>query len=100
MDFIENIQNSGRLAIDLVLYLMLPITVVMGGLMKVIENKGILAWLSVKLSAVTHTFGASGLSVIASIKMLFVSSVAPFPTLAKIDLMEQDQRRRTGSNRC
>lgn len=97
MDFIENIQNSGRLAIDLVLYLMLPITVVMGGLMKVIENKGVLAWLSVKLSAVTHTFGASGLSVIASTKMLFVSSVAPFPTLAKIDLMEQDQRKLAAS---
>ncbi len=93
MEFITNIESSGRLAIDLVLYLMLPITVVMGGLMKVLENKGLLAWLSVKLSKVTHSFGASGIGVIASIKILFVSSVAPFPALIKVDTMEPDQRK-------
>ncbi|TPE47187.1 nucleoside recognition family protein [Maribrevibacterium harenarium] len=97
MDFIGNIQTSGRLALDLVLYLMLPITVVMGGFMKVLENKGVLAWCSEKLSHVTHVFGASGLSVIATAKMLFVSSVAPLPTLHKLEQMEQDQRKLAAS---
>lgn len=97
MDFIENIQYSGKLAIDLVLYLMLPITVVMGGLMKVFENKGVLVWLSIKISRITNSFGASGLSLVAAIKMLFVSSIAPFPSLAKLEILEPDPRKLAAS---
>ncbi|SBS32198.1 Spore maturation protein B [Marinomonas aquimarina] len=97
MDIIEHMLAAGRLALELSLYLMLPITVVMGGMMKALENKGLLAMLSALLSPITRCFGASGLSIIGLSKMLFVSSIAPIPTLQKLDTLEQDQRKLAAS---
>lgn len=97
MDFFNQIISSGKSAVDMVLYLMLPITVVMGGIMKVLENKGILYKVSNALSYVTRWFGASGLSVIALFKMLFVSSVAPLSTLTKLEQYELSRRKLAAS---
>ncbi|WP_417553591.1 nucleoside recognition domain-containing protein [Marinomonas fungiae] len=97
MEIIEHMMSAGRLALDLSLYVILPITVVMGGLMKVLENKGVLGVISNLLTPVTKLFGATGLSIIGLAKMLFVSSVAPLTTLKKLDLQELDRRKLASS---
>lgn len=91
--FVANIISSGKAGIDLAIYVLLPITVVIGGFMKVAENKGILGWFSHKVSPIVGVFGLPGLSVIAAIKLLFVSSVAPIPSLAKLDQAEPNRRK-------
>ena len=97
MDYIGHMLSSGRLALDLALYLMLPITVIMGGIMAVFDHRGVLKKISTVLSPVCALFGASGLSLIALSKILFVSSVAPLPTLGKLDQQEQDNRKLAAS---
>lgn len=97
MEIIEHMMSAGRLALELSLYVMLPITVVMGGLMKVLENKGVLGLISKLLTPITQLFGAAGLSIIGLSKMLFVSSVAPLTTLQKLDLQELDRRKLAAS---
>lgn len=97
MDIITHMLTAGRLALELSLYLILPITVIMGGMMKALENKGLLSLISSLLSPLTRCFGASGLSMIGASKMLLVSSVAPIPTLQKMDSLEHDKRKLAAS---
>ncbi|MCO4786352.1 MAG: nucleoside recognition family protein [Marinomonas atlantica] len=97
MDVIEHMLSSGRLALDLALYVMLPITVIMGSIMMVFDHRGVLKWLSDLLTPISNLFGASGLSLIALSKMLFVSSIAPLPTLNKLDIQERDNRKLAAS---
>ncbi|MGB0466531.1 MAG: nucleoside recognition domain-containing protein [Pontibacterium sp.] len=79
------ILESGRAAIDMVLYILLPIMVVMLALMKLLEVKGVLAWVANLLSPVLRVFGVPGLGVFAMVKLLFVSFAAPVATLAIMD---------------
>lgn len=76
------ILESGRTAIDMVLYTLLPVMVVMLALMKLLENKGVLGWISNKLSPILQLFGMSGLGVFAMLQILFVSFNAPVASLA------------------
>ncbi len=59
--------------------------VVMLAFMKLLEAKGILAWISNRLAPVSHLFGIPGLGIFAMIKILFVSFAAPIPTLVLMD---------------
>lgn len=80
--FIEIILASGRTAIDMTLYLLLPIMVVMLALTKLLDAKGVLAWLAGVLTPVVKWFGLPGLGVFAVLKMLLVSFNAPVATLS------------------
>jgi spore maturation protein SpmB len=83
--FISIILDSGRAGLDMALYILLPIMVVMLAFMKLLEAKGILAWISNRLAPVSHFFGIPGLGIFAMIKILFVSFAAPIPTLVLMD---------------
>ncbi|MDO6562948.1 nucleoside recognition domain-containing protein [Amphritea sp. 1_MG-2023] len=76
------ILDSGRTAIDMVLYVLLPVMVVMLAMMKLLENKGVLGWVSNKLSPFFGLFGMPGLGIFAMLQILFVSFNAPVATLA------------------
>ncbi|WP_417228037.1 nucleoside recognition domain-containing protein [Amphritea sp.] len=76
------ILDSGRTAIDLVLYMLLPVMVVMLALMKLLESKGVLGWISNQLSPVLRLFGMPGLGIFAMLQILFVSFNAPVASLA------------------
>ncbi len=79
---VEVILASGRTAIDMALYILMPIMVVMLALMKLMDAKGILAFFARLLSPVVKVFGIPGLGVFALIKMLLVSFSAPVATLS------------------
>ena len=79
------ILESGRTAIDMAFYVLLPVMVVMLALMKLLESKGILAWISNRLSPLVKVFGIPGLGIFAMLQILFVSFNAPVATLAIMD---------------
>lgn len=90
--FISVILESGRTAVDMALYLLMPIMVVMLAIMKLLDARGILAWVANRLSPVLKVFGLPGLGVFAIIKLLFVSFAAPVATFAVMDSKGTAQR--------
>lgn len=88
METVVNIiLDSGKSAIDLTLYILLPILVVMMALMKLLEAKGVLAFVARMLSPVLRVFGLPGAGVFALLQLLFVNFAAPAATLF---VMERD----------
>lgn len=84
---IQVILESGRSAIDIALYILLPIMVVMMAVMKLLDHYGILALVAKWLSPLLKPFGIPGIGVFAAIKILLVSFAAP---VASFTLMDQD----------
>lgn len=78
--------QAGKDALNVSLYILLPIMVVMMILVKIMEVTGLLAKLTRWLAPITRPFGLSGLGVLAMIQISFISFVAPLPTLK---LMEE-----------
>ncbi len=82
---IEVILVSGRTALDLALYILLPVMVIMLAFMKLLEARGVLGWVSRKLSPLSGLFGVPGIGLFAMLKLLFVSFAAP---MASISIMQ------------
>jgi spore maturation protein SpmB len=86
-DFIKIVLQSGKTALDLALYVLLPVLVIMMALMKVVEAKGLLALVAKVLQPVLKIFGVPGAGVFAMLQLLLVSFAAPIATLT---IMEKD----------
>jgi len=83
---IDIILKAGRTAVDLSLFVLLPVMVVMLSLMRLLEARGALDWLVARLTPVLRPFGLTGLGVFAALQINFVSFAAPLATLT---MMEQ-----------
>lgn len=90
-DFIQIILASGKSALDLALYVLLPVLVIMMAIMKVIEARGLLALVARLLRPLLKLFGVPGAGVFAMLQLLLVSFAAPMATLT---IMEKDQSTR------
>lgn len=90
-EFIQIILASGKSALDLALYVLLPVLVIMMAIMKVIEARGLLALVARLLRPVLKFFGVPGAGVFAMLQLLLVSFAAPMATLT---VMEKDQSTR------
>ena len=84
--FIDIILKAGRSAVELSLFILLPVMVVMLSLMRLLEARGVLDWAVAKLAPVLKPFGLTGLGVFAALQINFVSFAAPMATLT---MMEQ-----------
>lgn len=80
------ILPAGRSAIELSLFVLLPVMIVMLTLMRLLEARGVLDWIVVRLTPVLRPVGLTGLGVFAALQITFVSFAAPVATLA---MMEQ-----------
>lgn len=85
-DLISVILPAGRSAMELSLFVLLPVMVVMLSIMRLLEAKGVLDWLVAHLAPLLRPFGLTGLGVFAALQITFVSFAAPVATLA---MMEQ-----------
>lgn len=85
------ILEAGRSAIELTLFILLPVMVVMMAVMRVLEAKGVLAFVARLLTPVLRPFGVPGIGVFAMLQMLLVSFAAPATTL---EIMERGESRR------
>jgi spore maturation protein SpmB len=83
---VEVILKGGRTAVEIALFVLLPVMIVMLTLMRLLEARGVLDWLVVRIAPAVKPFGLSGLGVFAALQMNFVSFVAPVATLT---MMEQ-----------
>ncbi len=83
---VEIILKAGRSAVELSLFILLPVMVVMLSLMRLLEARGALDWLVAKLAPALRPFGLTGLGVFAALQINFVSFAAPMATLT---MMEQ-----------
>jgi len=92
-ELVSIILATGRTAIELALYLLLPVMVVMLALMKVLEARGILASTARLLSPPLRRFGIPGNGVFAILQLLLVSFAAPVATLSIMDRDGTNQRR-------
>jgi len=86
-EFIKIVLQSGRTALELALYVLLPILVIMMAMMKVVEAKGLLALVARFIKPVLKVFGVPGSGVFAMLQLLLVSFAAPVATL---NIMEKD----------
>jgi len=89
---IDVILKAGRSAVELSLFILLPIMVVMLSLMRLLEAKGALDWLVVKLAPLLRPFGLTGLGVFAALQINFVSFAAPVATLTMMDQRGASER--------
>ncbi|WP_265947645.1 nucleoside recognition domain-containing protein [Dechloromonas sp. A34] len=83
---IDIILKSGRSAIELALFVLLPVMIVMLSLMRLLEARGVLDWVVGHLAPLLKPFGLTGLGVFAALQINFVSFAAPMATLT---MMEQ-----------
>jgi len=83
---------SGRAAVELALFILLPIMVVMLTLMRLLEAKGVLDFIVDRISPWLHPLGIPGLGVFALLQVLFVSFAAPLATLTMMDKGGLSQR--------
>jgi spore maturation protein SpmB len=82
---IEVILKAGRSAVELSLFILLPVMVVMLSLMRLLEAWGVIDWLVARLAPLLKPFGLTGLGVFAALQINFVSFAAPVATLAMLD---------------
>jgi len=79
------ILASGRAAVELALFVLLPIMIVMLTMMRLLEARGVLDRIVDLISPWLHPLGVPGLGVFALLQVLFVSFAAPVATLAMMD---------------
>lgn len=84
-EFAEIILRSGKAGVELAFFVFLPVMVVMLTFMRLLEAKGVLDWITARLSPLLHPFGLPDLGIFALIQILFVSFAAPVATLAIMD---------------
>lgn len=83
--FLQLVLEAGKSAVDLALYTLLPIMVLMMAVMKLLEAKGVLAFIARLVSPMLRPFGIPGIGVFAALQLLLVSFAAPVATLAILD---------------
>jgi spore maturation protein SpmB len=81
----EAILRAGRSAVELCLFVLLPVMVTMLSIMRLLEAKGVLDWLVQRLTPLLRPVGLTGLSIFALLQISFVSFAAPVATLAMMD---------------
>ncbi len=81
-DVLSIILTSGRTAVDLALYLLLPVMVIMLALMTALESRGVLARAAKVLAPPLRIFGVPGSGAFAMLQILFVSFAGPVATLS------------------
>lgn len=82
---IDVILRAGRSAVELSLFVLLPIMVVMLALMRLLEARGVLDWLVARLAPPLKPLGLTGLGVFAALQVSFVSFAAPVATLTMME---------------
>lgn len=83
---VDIILKAGRSAVELSLFVLLPVMVVMLSLMRLLEARGVVDKAVAWLAPVLKPFGLTGLGVFAALQINFVSFAAPMATLS---MMEQ-----------
>jgi spore maturation protein SpmB len=91
-DLVGAVLEAGRSAVELTLYVLLPVMVVMMAVMRLLEAKGVLAFVARFLTPVLRPFGIPGIGVFAMLQLLLVSFAAPAATLTMMETAGNSRR--------
>lgn len=86
------ILRAGRSAVELALFVLLPIMVVMLSLMRLLEARGVLDRVVHRLTPLLRPIGLTGLGVFAALQINFVSFAAPVATLTMMETRGASER--------
>lgn len=86
------ILRAGRSAVELALFVLLPIMVVMLSLMRLLEARGVLDRVVLALTPALRPAGLTGLGVFAALQINFVSFAAPVATLTMMETRGASER--------
>lgn len=86
------ILRAGRSAVELALFVLLPVMVVMLSLMRMLEARGVLDRLVRVLAPPLRPAGLTGLGVFAALQINFVSFAAPVATLTMMETRGASER--------
>ncbi|MGB0682031.1 MAG: nucleoside recognition domain-containing protein [Magnetovibrionaceae bacterium] len=86
------IISSGRSAVELALFVILPVMIVMLSIMRLAEAFGLLDRLINLLAPLTRPLGLPGVGLLALIQNILVSAFAPLATLAMMDKSDLPRR--------
>ena len=92
IEFADLILKSGRAAIELALFILMPVMVLMLSFMRLLESRGLLQWLAGLVAPLLRPLGVPGLGVFAMLQVSFVSFAAPMATLALMDRQGSSER--------
>lgn len=81
----DAILPAGRSAVELSLFVLLPVMVVMLTVMRLLEAWGVLDRVVARLAPVLKPFGLTGLGVFAALQINLVSFAAPVATLSMME---------------
>jgi spore maturation protein SpmB len=82
---IDLILSAGRSAVELSLFILLPVMVIMLSLMRLLEARGVLDWVVPRITPFLRPAGLNGLGIFALLQISFVSFAAPVATLTMMD---------------
>jgi spore maturation protein SpmB len=85
IEIADIILQSGRAAVELALFVLLPVMIVMLTLMRLLEAKHLLDYIVRTVSPLLHPLGVPGLGIFALLQVFLVSFAAPLATLAIMD---------------
>lgn len=91
-EFIDIVIVAGRSAVELGLFVVLPIMIVMITLMRILESWGVLDRLVAIVSPLFKPFGLTGLGVFAMLQITFIGFAGPVATLAIMDRQGASRR--------
>ena len=91
-EFISIIIDAGRSAVELGLFVVLPIMIVMITFMRVLEGWGLLDKLVAVVAPLLKPFGLTGLGVFAMLQISFIGFAGPVATLAIMDRQGASRR--------
>ncbi len=91
-EFADLILRSGRAAVELAFFILLPVMIAMLTLLRLLEARGVLDRIVSALTPVLGPLGVPGLGVFALLQVLFVSFAAPLATLAMMEKGRQSRR--------
>lgn len=86
------ILQAGRSAVELALFILLPIMVVMLSLMRLLEARGVIDRMIALFTPLLRPIGLTGLGIFAALQISFVSFAAPVATLAMMDQRGASER--------
>jgi spore maturation protein SpmB len=86
MDLLTDIiLRAGRSAVELALFVLLPVMVVMLSLMRLLEARGVIDWVVQRAAPLLRPAGLTGLGAFAALQINFVSFAAPVATLTMME---------------
>ena len=85
MEIINIVMSAGRSAVELALFILLPIMVIMLAIMRLLEAAGVVDHVVRWLTPLLRPAGLTGFSVFALLQASFVSFAAPLATLTTME---------------